>query len=234
MRKSFVSVKNVSYYIVAVCLMVYFFALAGCAANKLYSVEIHYDSGKAIIPSYLKADDKGSKSIIAVAEFIDARQSSDNVIVGRVVEKGGASNLIFPKYTAPTKAIADGIKEYLFKAGYKVAGKIPPWDLKEETMPKDRGKVLIGGRIDELDITCRKGSPSDTYKANIKLTIFFADPEKGIITYKGTVESSSSKENVFFSEDRLEQQINISLTEAIERGFEDRRIAQAIKDIIAQ
>jgi ABC-type transport system substrate-binding protein len=216
-------------------LLVSIFSFFGCAGpNSLYSINMHYDAEQATIPVYLKADDKTSNTIISVAEFTDSRQIDDRLVVGRVEEKDGMKILVLPKYTKATKAISSGIKEYLKKAGYKVADKIEQWDLKEETIPKGVAKILIGGNIEELEISCRRGFLTNSYKANMKLTIYFADLVKGKIFYKSKVESSSSQEHVLFSEARLGEQANIVLDDAIENFFEERVVAQKIKEAISR
>jgi hypothetical protein len=215
-------------------LLVSIFSFLGCASSaSLYSVNMYYDAEKATIPAYLKAD-KTANAIISIAEFTDKRQMDDQLVIGRVVEKDGMKNLVFPKNIKATKAISKGIKEYLRKAGYKVSDKIVQWDLKEETMPKEDFKILIGGTIDELEISCRRGFPSNTYTANIKLTIVFADMAKGKILYQSKVESNYTKEHVLFSEESLGEQAGIALGDAIEKLFEDKAVAQKLKEAIAQ
>jgi hypothetical protein len=204
----------------------------GCAGPSLYSVNIYYDADEAAIPAYLKAD-KSSGAIISVAEFIDTRQMGDQLVIGHVVEKDGMKNLVLPKNIKATKAISKGIKEYLRKAGYKVSDKISPWDLKEETMPKDDFKIIIGGNIDELEISCRRNFPTNTYATNMKLTIVFADITKGKILGQSKVESNYTKEYVWFSEENLEEQAGIALGAAIEKLFEDKIVAQKLKEAIA-
>ena len=169
-----------------------------------------------------------------MAEFTDTRQMDDRLVIGRVVEKDGTKILVFPKNIKATKAISKGIKEYLRKAGYKVPDKIEQWDLKEETIPKGDIKVLIGGNIDELEISCRRGFPTNTYKTNIKLTIVFADMAKGKILYKSKVESNYSKEYVLFSEEILGEQAGIALGDAIEKLFAEKAVAQKLKEAIVQ
>ena len=176
-------------------LLVSIFSFSGCAGPSLYSVNMYYDAYQAAIPAYLKAD-KTSNAIISIAEFTDTRQIDDRLVIGHVVEKDGMKNLVFPKNVKATKAISNGIKEYLRKAGYKVSDKIEQWDLKEETIPKEDFKILIGGNIDELEISCRRDFPTNTYTTNMKLTIVFADMAKGKILYQSKVESSYSKEHV--------------------------------------
>lgn len=208
------------------------FSFLGCAGPSLYSVNMYYDAEQAAIPGYLKADISGT--VISMAEFTDTRQMDDRLVIGRVVEKDGANKLVMPKNIKATKAISNGIKEYLRKAGYRVADKIEQWDLKEETIPKGDSKVLIGGNIDDLEISCRRGFPSNTYTTNIKLTIVFADMAKGKILYQSKVESSYTKEQVLFSENNLGEQAGIALGDAIEKIFEDKNVAQKIKEALAQ
>jgi hypothetical protein len=207
------------------------FISLGCAGPSLYSVNLYYDAEQAAIPAYLKAD-KTSSAIISIAEFTDTRQMDDRLVIGRVVEKDGIKKLVLPKNIKATKAISNGIKEFLRKAGYKVTDKIVQWDLKEESMPKEEFKILIGGNIDELEIYCRKGFPTNTYTTNIELTIVFADMAKGKIFYQSKVESSNSKENVLFSEESLEEQAGIALGDAIEKLFENKAVAQKLKEAI--
>jgi hypothetical protein len=214
-------------------LIIYGLSLSGCAPAKLYSVNMSYDAEQAAIPAYLKAD-KASNAIISIAEFTDTRRIDDRLVVGRVEEKDGMKNLVLPKYTKATKAISSGIKEYLKKAGYKVADKIEQWDLKEETMPEGNGKVLIGGNIDEMEINCRRGYLTNAYTTNMKLTIIFADMAKGHIIYARKVEATLSQEHFLFSEERLGDYASDVLGEAIKNVFEDKAVAQKIKEAIAR
>ena len=214
-------------------LLVYCLGISGCSTS-LYSVNLNYDAGKANIPAYLKADDKGRNAAIAIAEFVDTRKGDDQMVIGRVVEKDGMKTLVLPKYTKPTQAVASGIKRYLTKAGYKILSSAGQWDLKEETIPKDDSKLIIGGSIDELELTCRKGFPTDSYKARMKLSLVLADAAKGKILYRSSVESNSTLEHVSFSEARLEEQINIAMGDAIERVFEDRNLAQKLKEAMTE
>jgi hypothetical protein len=219
--------------IIVLGLMVYGLSLSGCAPAKLYSVNMSYDAEQAAIPAYLKAD-KASNAIISIAEFTDTRRMNDRLVVGRVEEKDGMKILVVPKYTKATKAISSGIKEYLKKAGYKVADKIEQWDLKEETMPREDGKVLIGGNIDEMEINCRRGYLTNAYTTNMKLTIIFADMAKGHIIYARKVEATLSQEHFLFSEERLGDYASDVLGEAIKNVFEDKAVAQKIKEALSR
>lgn len=212
-------------------LLLSIFVFMGCVAPSLYSVNMYYDAENAAIPAYLKAD-KTSNAIISVAEFIDTRQMDDRLVIGRVTESDGAKVLLVPKNVKATKAVANGIKEYLRKAGYKVPNKIEQWNLKEQNIPQGVANVLIGGNIEELDISCLKGFPTNSCKTNIKLNIVFADMIKGRILYESKVESSYSKEYALFSEEVLGGQAGIALGDAIEKLFTEKAVAQKFKEAI--
>ena len=214
-------------------LIVFGFGISGNAATSSYNINIQYKAEKAVIPEDFKADKKTRDATIYVAEFIDTRQVDDKKIIGWVKVYGEKVPL-FSKNDIPTRVVANGIKEYLKKAGYKVADSIVQWDLKEGTMPKEKGKVIIGGSIDELEITCWTGVFSNDYKANLKLAIVVADLAKGKILYKGNVESASSKTDVSFSEEQLGTEASNALGAAIEKIFEGKTVAQKIKESIIQ
>lgn len=209
------------------------FIISGCAGPNLYSINMYYDAVKTNIPPYIKAD-KDSAAIISVAEFTDSRAMDDKQVIGRVEERDGVKTLVFPKQVKATVAISNGIKEYLRKAGYKVPAKIEQWDLKEETIPQGVANILIGGNIDELEISCRKGFPTNTYTATMKLTIAFADMTKGKILYKSRVESTYAMEHVWFSENILEEQADKVLANAIEKLFEEKAVMQKLKEAISK
>lgn len=223
--------KNILISAVALFLLL---IAGGCANINLYSVDMRYDADKALAPVYLRAADTAAGGEIVIAEFLDNRQIEDTKVIGLVIEKNGTKALILPKFTMPSKAVAHGIRNYLVKAGYKSPNRLSVWNLKQETIPQEAGKLLIGGSIEELELTCRKGFPSDTYKARIKMKVIFADLQQTRILYKSTVESSAALEHVSFSEKRMEEQINNVLAEAVEKLFEDKAVAKIIKEAYAR
>lgn len=217
----------------ALGLLLCLLCISGCTGS-LYSVNMNYEAFGVNIPTYLRNDSKNLSATITVAEFTDARKVDDPVVIGYVVEKDGMKVLVVPKYTKPTQAVTTGIKRYLAKAGYKIYSDARKWDQKEKTTPKADSKLVVSGSIDEMELTCRKGFPTDSYKAVVKLSLVLTDPVKGNILYKGSVESNTALEHVSFSEARLEEQLNIALGDAVEKIFEDKSLAQKIKGALAQ
>ncbi|PKN52999.1 MAG: hypothetical protein CVU55_03405 [Deltaproteobacteria bacterium HGW-Deltaproteobacteria-13] len=209
------------------------FSVSGCAGPGLYSVNMYYDAERAAIPAYL-AEGKSSSAVISLAEFTDTRRMDDRLVIGRVVEQNGMQSLVFPKNVKTTKVISDGIKQYLRKAGYHVADKIEQWNLKEDNIPQGDSKVLIGGNIEELEIFCRRGFPSNSYSAHIKLAVVIADMARGKVLHKSMVESNYSQEYAWFSEEHLGDQASIVLGDAIEKLFGDEAVAQKLKEAVTR
>jgi len=201
-------------------------------AGSQYSASIKYNAAQADIPAQFKAEGKARNAVIYVAEFIDARQLDDKKEIGRVRERNDDRNPIFAKEALPAKAVANGIQVYLKKAGYKVDDKIAQWNLKESTIKRAGGGLLIGGTIEEMEVTCWRGVFSHAYKTNVKLTIVFANPANGTILYRCRVESSSSKDDVSFSEEQIGQRLSAALGDALEKIFKDKDMAQKIKEVI--
>ncbi len=208
---------------------------SGSAANpSRYSTDMQYSSAQAVIPEHLKADEKTRGAIITVAEFTDIRQVDDKKTIGWVKELDGTKVPLFPKNDPPTQVVASGIRDYLKKAGYKVADKIVQWDLKEGTLPAGSGKLIIGGSIEEMDVTCWTGVFSNDYKVAMKLNLVVADAAKGKILHKSNVTIAFSKTDVSFSEGQLGQHASMALGDAIGKLFEGKTVAQKIKEALAQ
>lgn len=207
--------------------------VSGCATTGIYSVDMGYDAKDAMIPPYLKPDQKALQTIIGVAEFTDTRKIDDPLVIGRVIERNGMKVLVLPKRTRPTQAVADGIRQYLRKAGYNVSGVGELWNLREGTIPQAaNSKVLIGGAITDMDVDCRRAFPTNTYTTKLKMTVYIADTVRKKILYHATVEASTSLEHVSFAEKRMGDQASIALGDAIERIFEKREMAQAIREAL--
>lgn len=200
--------------------------LAGCTP-LLYSVDMKY------VPTgtFSKTPGVAKPIVVTVATFQDSRTIEDRMLIGRVIKAGGKQLPVLPKYVKPSNAVTAPVKEFFRLAGYRVATESPAWDLQESSINKGWGPILVGGSIDELDITCQNSLAITKYTAKVKLTIYFADTLKGKIFHKVTTDSRVSLDHVLFSEERMEQQINAALSDAIEKMFEGRDVANIIGGI---
>ncbi len=212
----------ISKAILLICVMV---GVSACAP-ALYHVNLKYEPSEKSV----KLEKAGPDFPITVAMFNDIRKMDDRLLLGRVTTLQGDRIPILPKYNKVTEAVTTNIREYLFKSGYKISNDIPVWDLKEETVSQDSGRILIGGNIDELEIVCEKSFPAKTYQAKIKLTFVFANVPDKKIFYRSTVENSNSLQDVSFSEELLEKQINAVLSDALGSMFNDPKMKKTIEE----
>ena len=198
--------------------------LFSCASVNLYTVNMTYTPSETVAAG---ADDMGDVQLM-VARFIDSRDIKDRMIIGRVVSADGGTIPVLPKYLKPVDAVTAGIRECLSAAGYSLSPEIPVWDLRSDSIDKRWGDVLIGGTIDKLEVICHKDGIKKNYKANVKLTIVFADARNTRIFRKMDIETSPSLTHVRFSEKMLEEQINKALSDSIERVFGNRETMRKI------
>jgi hypothetical protein len=211
-----------------ICLLLLVSAM-GCAP-KLYNVNMRYQPTKVIPPAVTD----GRKFSLTVASFIDNRKMEDTLLIGRVVKSDGSSIPILPKYVKAADAVAAALRELLIQSGYGVSPEKAVWDLQEGTIRPDWGTILVGGAIEELDVTCLDSIPRKRYSAKTRVMLVFADVQKKRIFYRITSESSSSLEHIIFSEEKLESQINGVLSEAMEKALEGPDTGRQIREALKQ
>jgi hypothetical protein len=202
--------------------------LQACASPELYHANLKYEP----TGTFSEMEKSGSNSIITVAMFNDIRQIDDKLQLGRVTTMGGTVVPIFLEYMKIPGAVTTSIREYLFKSGCKVSNDVPIWNLREETINKGWGKILVGGNIDELEIVCDDSFPLKTYRTKLKLTFVFADVLKKRIFYRSSIENSASLQDISFSEEILNKQISAVLSGALEKMFNDPAMRKRIEDAL--
>ncbi|HET6462028.1 MAG TPA: hypothetical protein VFG29_14700 [Syntrophales bacterium] len=197
--------------------------LQACAP-ALYRVDLKYEPSENL----LKTAKTSSDFLVTVAMLNDIRNVDDKLQVGAVTIDGDRTPIV-PKNVKVPDAVTASVREYFFKSGYRVSNNIPAWDLKEESINKDWGRILVGGNIDELKITCDDSYLVKTYRAKVKLTLVFANVSTKRIFDTETLESSSSLKDVSFSQEVLEARINAVLSDALERIFTDSKLKKKIE-----
>ncbi len=198
--------------------------LFSCAPVNLYTINMAYTPSETAAAG---ADNTGNVKV-TVARFTDSRSIEDEMIIGRVVSSDGGTIPVLPKYLKPVDAVTAGIRECLSAAGYSLSPEIPVWDLRNDSIEKRWGTLLIGGTIDKLEVVCHRDGIKKNYGANVKLTIVFADARNARVFRKMEIETNPSLVHVRFSEKMLEEQINKALSDSIERVFGNRETMQRI------
>ncbi len=117
------------------------------------------------------------------------------------------------------------------KTAIRVFGGTPDWDGTERTIQKEWGNLVVGGFIEELDVVSSTGFLSAEYVTKVKLRVVFADVQRKRIVYTTTLESSSSYKHFYFSQSRMEQEINNALSIAIEKMFANNKVEEIIDEM---
>lgn len=198
-----------------------------CAPN-LYSVHIKYEPSKDAINPI----DVTIKQPVTIAAINDARPGGDDLLLGHVITSGGSRTPVIPRKNKLSKAVSESIKDYMQRAGYHITDQIPVWDLKENNLNKEWGRIVIGGSIDQVEVICKDNIPVKRYNAEVKLTLLFADVQKGRIFYTVSATSKTSLEHVRLSAEILEQQINGALSSTIEDIFRGDTVQSKIKEVL--
>ena len=203
-----------------------FLFLQACAPPSLYHAHLKYEpTGTSRMMEKV-----GPDFLMTVAMFNDIRMTDNKSQLGSVTTIGGSIVPILPEQMKVSDAVTANIREYLYLSGYRISNDVPIWDLSEDTIKKSWGKILVGGNIDQLEITCEDSFPVKTYQTKLKLTFVFADVQKKKIFYRSSIENSSSLEEASFSETILDQQISKVLSEALEKMLNDTEMRKKIID----
>jgi hypothetical protein len=174
----------------------------------------------------------GRKYSLTVASFTDLRKMDDPMLIGRVIKSDGTPIPILPKYVNPADAVTAALRELLSKAGFAVAPDRPGWDLNENSLKPEWGKILVGGTIDALDVTCVEMFTMKRYSAKVRVTLIFADVQARRIFYRVVSESNSSLDHIVTSEEKLASQINGVLSDAMEKAIEGPETVRQIKEAL--
>jgi hypothetical protein len=203
-------------------------ALTGCANTPLYTIDIRFTSTKALAAP----DAAVKKKVLTVANFVDKRTIDDPRKLGYVLMPDGRKIFVLPKTVMAREAVAKGVRDYLYKAGYSVSGVRPDWDLRDETIGADWGDIVIGGTINKLEIICDDSqtlSPVKKYSTTINLGFTVANGVAKKTVYKTSVEGSASLADVSTTAEKLESQLNGVLADVIEKLFAGSEFQQQLK-----
>ena len=204
--------------------------LVSCAPSSYY-INMQYQSPK-VAPE--TSDIKKPAAAITIANLNDLRPGGDDLQIGQVVTSEGKLLPVMQKDVKPSKAVSVAIADYLKRSGYTLTSETPNWNLQENAINKEWGKILIGGNIDKLEIICDNKQWVKKYRADVKLSLFFADVQKGRIFYRISAKGGASLEHVKLSDETLEQQVNGALSSAIEDIFESATFKSKIQEALKQ
>lgn len=194
-------------------IIVLFLAISGCTAAGPKYVDLYY-TGKAV-------DNKSGK--IGIAEFSDSRMGADPGYVGtRYIGKSKKETYL--AFGDDLALSVTGIcKSYLQDTGFTCLS-VPAWEYTPEGAKAagQRFDLLVGGEIKKLDCFAVKKIGFTSMTLDIEVVFYIGDPVGGTlrtVPFKLTLE----RNEVTFSEEKLEKFLNESLLEIIQQALVLRR-----------
>jgi len=213
-------------FIISLALLPFLFA--SCSTVSVYNVSLNYEPTKQTS----KPDADLNRVVFTVTEFNDMRNLDNKNMVGRVIESKGREIPIVSLEKKPSYAFANAVKDALFKAGFTVAGDIPKWDNKEESIKKEWGRIVIGGNINELELVVKEGIATKTYETKANVKIMIGDVKRSSIFYIPTYESANTVTDITFSEEKAQKNLNTVISIVIDRLMADKDLWNKVLEVI--
>ena len=207
--------------------LIFIAGIASCAEVTNYTININYIPQKAIT----KNNRAQRNFIITIATFNDARTVADKAIIGKKVKSKNDKILALATAENPARDVSSAFRYFLLKAGYSVDEVMPEWDLRDHSINSSWGTLVIGGRIDELEVICRNEGAGVKYNTRVKLHVVFADVQRRKILHTTTLESTSTLKHLMCSGEMMQDQINGALSMAIEKIAENGELDNIIAEI---
>jgi hypothetical protein len=209
-----------SLFIICVC-------IASCAEVSNYAININY------IPQKVITRNKNAQRtlLITIATFNDARTVADKAIIGKKVKSKNDKIIALATSDNPAHEVSSAFRYFLLRAGYSVDDVMPEWDLRDQSINSSWGTLVIGGRIDELEVICRSEGAGVQYNSRVKLHVVFADVQRRKILHATTLESIATLEHIRCSGEIMQEQINSALSMAIEKIAENGELDTIIAEI---
>lgn len=208
--------------------MLYPLLFLSCSSVSVYNVNLNYEPTRQAS----KPDINLNRIVFTVAEFNDLRNMENKSIVGKVVESKGREIPIVSLEKRPSYAFAGAVKDAFFRSGLTVAGEIPKWDNREDSIEKKWGRIIIGGNIQELELIVKDGIATKSYEAKANVKIMIGDVKKSRIFYIPTYESANTVTDITFSEEKAQKNINGVISTVIDRLIADKELWNKIMEVV--
>jgi hypothetical protein len=209
------------------CCLLTIAVISSCARVSEYTIDIRYVPQKHVP----QAGSQLQKYSITVTMFTDARTTDNKAVIGERVAGNGRDIVARCAQEEPSAAVAGTLRDFLIRAGYPVTGEIPAWDLQENSINKSWGALVIGGRVEELEVTCNADQPATNYAAKVKLRLVFADSQRGKVLHTTTLESTSALKHFRCTQEGMQEQINSALSLALEKILDNEELDNALREV---
>lgn len=185
----------------------------GCAKSRIYLMDVRYIPKEKASPT---------EKMVGVCPFEDTRKEKEEETIGLRHGPGKKVDVIELKGISLSESVTGAVEDYFAERGFEVTD-CKGWDRSAEgldRLPKDL-YLVVGGRIDSFTLEARSGiSGTDTHYM-VKIDAFIGQVAKRNVVIR-TVESEPKIRKVTFDPDEVDAQLDIILTEVIQKLFEGK------------
>ena len=195
-----------------ILLMIFSFmaAFSGCAPSKTYLIDVKYIPGEKAPPA---------SKIVGICPFEDARKENGKETIGLRHRSGKKVDLLNLKELSLSESVTQAVKDYFIEKGFEVTD-CKGWDKSAEgldRLPKDLS-LVIGGKIDSFMVEAKSGVTITNIQYRVKLEALIGRiKERKVVTRN--IESAPKTKKMGFDPDKVNSELNSTLTEVIQKLF---------------
>ena len=185
----------------------------GCAKSRIYLMDVRYIPKEKASPT---------EKMVGVCPFEDTRKEKEEETIGLRHGPGKKVDVIELKGISLSESVTRAVEDYFAERGFEVTD-CKGWDRSAEgldSLPKDL-YLVVGGRIDSFTLEARSGITGTDTHYMVKIDAFIGQVEKRNVVTR-TVESEPKARKVTFDPDEVDAQLDIILTEVIQKLFEGK------------
>jgi hypothetical protein len=185
----------------------------GCAKSRIYLMDVRYIPKEKASPT---------EKMVGVCPFEDTRKEKEEETIGLRHGPGKKVDVIELKGISLSESVTGAVEDYFAERGFEVTD-CKGWDRSAEgldSLPKDL-YLVVGGRIDSFTLEARSGITGTDTHYMVKIDAFIGQIEKRNVVIR-TVESEPKIRKVTFDPDEVDAQLDIILTEVIQKLFEGK------------
>ncbi|UCF72126.1 MAG: hypothetical protein JSW35_07955 [Deltaproteobacteria bacterium] len=185
----------------------------GCAKSRIYLMDVRYIPKEKASPT---------EKMVGVCPFEDTRKEKEEETIGLRHGPGKKVDVIELKGISLSESVTGAVEDYFAERGFEVTD-CKGWDRSAEgleSLPKDL-YLVVGGRIDSFTLEARSGITGTDTHYMVKIDAFIGQIEKRNVVIR-TVESEPKARKVTFDPDEVDAQLDIILTEVIQKLFEGK------------
>ncbi len=185
-------------------------AFSGCAGSKTYLIDVKYIPEKKAAPT---------SKVVGICSFEDARKEKEKETIGVRYRSDKTVDFLNLKGISLSESVTQAVKDYFIEKGFEVTD-CKGWDKSVEGLNRlpEELSLVIWGKIDSFTVEARSGVTITDFQYRVKIKAFTGNIEERKV-FGRTVESVPKSKKMGFNPDKVNAELNNTLTEVIQKLF---------------